>query len=151
MPGKGERRDNVRVASPRTAEQFTTPSRRPLKNLRTSWARGNGMRLRIGLALSVIALAVTFAFVPFNSGLVGYKGIGSGSLSCRARIFIGWTGGHPESHVAGGTGYDSSQQCGYDARNRLIIVGLIAGVGFLGLSMTLAHGARHGYPEESWW
>ena len=107
--------------------------------------------MRLGLAVGVMAIAVGFACLPFGSGVRGYKGTGSAALSCSAPIVIGWAGGNTEHSVPGGVEYDASQQCGHDARERLVVVGLVM-LGAIGaMSVTLWRGLRGGYPLDSTW
>jgi len=90
----------------------------------------------------VIALVVALACLTFLDIAAGLKGVGGSSLSCRAPIVAGWSGGRPERKVPGGIEYDTGQQCGYDARNRLIGAGVVALAGVAGLSAALWRGLR---------
>ena len=109
------------------------------------------MRLRVGIAVGVVVLVVGWASLPFSSQVVGGKGGGSSSLSCRPPIVIGWAGGAPVRDVPGGTEYDSSQQCGKDARERLVLAGVILLVVAGAVAITLWRRAHDRYPLPTSW
>jgi hypothetical protein len=125
------------------------------------------VRARLVAATAVALLAFGFACLPFHAHIAGYKGgvgTGTGTISCRAPIFIGWSGGHPHNLptgttadrggttvVKGATEYDSSQQCGYDARQRLVISGIVACLALAALAVTIWRGLHKRYPLPSYW
>ena len=113
--------------------------------------KGVAMKLRIGLAIGAIAIGLVLACLPFSSSASGFKGIGSGSMSCSAPIRIGWAGGAANRDVPGGTEYDGDQQCGQDARVRLVIAGAFVLLGVAGLSVTLWRQHRGDYPLPTSW
>jgi hypothetical protein len=106
------------------------------------------VRVRIFAALAVGLLAVGFACLPFHSQ---ERGMGGRTNSCRAPIFIGWTGGHPYTTIKGRTEYNSSQQCGYDARQRLVVSGIVVCLALAALAFTVWRGLRKRYPLPSYW
>jgi hypothetical protein len=105
------------------------------------------LRLRLIAAGILFAVAVGFASLPFHASIPGFKGVGGHTLSCRAPIIEGWHGGSPARRLPGGAStYDSSQQCGHDARVRLVISGIVAASILVGVGVTLWRGRRHRYP-----
>jgi hypothetical protein len=110
------------------------------------------MKIRVGIAVAAMTLAVDFAFLPFRDTYARYAGPppGSASFPCRAPVFAGWSGGSP--YRADGTEYDGSQQCGYDTRLRLIGAGAVLFFGLLGLAVTLGRGLtdKDAFEPNSW-
>jgi hypothetical protein len=110
------------------------------------------MWIRVALSAGVIVIALGFASMPFSAGVQGYKGPGSPApISCSAPIISGWAGGNTHRSVPGGVEYDSSQQCGQDARQRLVVAGLVAVVALGALSLSLWRGLRDSYPLGTTW